>query len=477
MSGHDPRMQTGDDAGEPGDLFVMPASFAQRRLWFLDGLGSGGFAYNVPLAFRVTGRLDVRALERGVNLMIERHETLRTSLGDDDGDAVQIVAERATIALDVLDLSSLAPERRERRATSLLEELARKPFEITSGPLFRVHVLRHGPEDHHLLLNFHHVVFDGWSYDVFARELDEIYTALVAGREPSLAPPALQYADFALWQREWMESDECRKQLDYWRRALDGLTPVELPTDRPRPAMPSHVGEALFVELEIEPYERLERICAAAGCTLFMGALALFQELISRRTGSERIAVGTPIANRDRVEVEEIVGFFVNTLVVATDLSGDPTFLELLARARDASVGAFANQSVPFERVIEELNPERALNRNPLFQVAFAVQNAPSRKLRIGEAEGLYVPIGAGGAKFDLTVDLWRGRTGRLVCRFEYATELFDRGTIERLASDYLALLEAAANEPEARVSTLAPSVARCAGEHPVRRGAATIER
>ncbi|HLM54865.1 MAG TPA: amino acid adenylation domain-containing protein, partial [Pyrinomonadaceae bacterium] len=430
-----------------------PLSFAQARLWFMEQLMPGGSAYNLPAALRLSGRLDVDALGRSFDEIVRRHEALRTTFAEEGGQAVQRIAPRLSVPLRVIDLTSLPEAEREREAVRLATEEARTPFDLSAGPLARASLLRLAPEEHVLLFTLHHVISDGWSMGVLVRETAALYGAYAAGLPSPLPELEIQYADFAAWQREWLRGEVLEKQLAYWRRKLGGAPPVlELPTDRPRPASQTFRGASLQFSLPRDVSERLKALAREEGSTLFMTLLAAFQLLLARHTGQEDVVVGTPIANRKRAEVEPLIGFFVNTLVLRTDLSGRPTFRELLGRVRETTLGAYANQDLPFERLVEELRPERDLGRNPLFQVIFALQNAP---VPPPELSGLTLrpqEYESAATRFDLEAHLWdtpAGLGGVLI----YSTDLFDESTARRLGRHYGRLLAEAAEDPNRRVT------------------------
>src|SRR5919202_6122002 len=356
---------------EEEDVFVFPASFAQQRLWFIDQLVPGNAFYNVPTALRLIGSLNLTALEQAFNEIVRRHEVLRTRFGIVEGQLVQAIpaqscanAPTLTINLPVIDLRELPAEERELQAKQLITEESQRPFNLATGPLLRLMLLKLDETEHILLLNLHHIICDDWSIGVLIRELSAIYTAFAQNQPSPLPELPLQYADFAHWQREWLEGvgttheSPLQTQLAYWRQQLDGIPILNLPSDRSKPTVQSYQGASKFLELPPSLSEALEKRSQQEGVTLFMTLLAAFQTLLYRYTQQEDIAVGSPIANRNRSEIEGLIGFFVNTLVVHTDLSGNPTFQELLGRVRGLTLGAYANQDMPFEKLVEELQPE-----------------------------------------------------------------------------------------------------------------------
>jgi len=434
---------------------VAPLSFGQERVWFLTTLEPDNPFYNIPVARRLTGDLNVRALERALGEIVRRHESLRTRFESEGGVPQQVIDEPEEWRLKLVDLSGKEAQEQFREAERIATEEARRPFALGSESGFRARLLQLSQKEHILLLTMHHIVIDGWSLGVLFRELHQLYEAYSRGERVCPLPDLeLQYADFAVWQREWLSGSELAKQLGYWKEQLAGLTPPDLPLDKPRPAALSHHGKKLLLRLSTQLSSQLQALGQAEGATLFMVMLAAFQVLLSRYSGQTDISVGTPIANRTRAELENLIGFFVNTLVLRTDLSGDPSFAELLKRVGAVALTAYAHQDLPFEKLVEELHPERSLNRNPLFDVLFAVQNAPRSEGRLGELR--LEPWGEGSqtTRFDLEVHVWEGPEG-LICSFNYATDLFDAQTIERLMSYYQRVLEAVVADRNRRLSEL----------------------
>jgi len=451
---------------------TLPLSFAQQRLWFLDKLVPNNPFYNVPAAIRLTGSLNFEALEKTFNEIVRRHEALRTTFVVVDGEPVQVVAPKLTVSLPVIDLRSLTIADREAEARRLITQEAQRPFDLSKGPLLRVTLLRLDETEHILLVNLHHIVSDGWSIGVLTREIGALYTAFANEKPSSLPNLPIQYADFAYWQREWLQGEVLEAQLAYWRQQLDGVDLLNLPTDRPRPAVQSYKGGTKRLQLPKSLSEALEALSQQEGVSLFMTLLAAFQTLLYRYTQQEDIAVGSPIANRNRSEIEPLIGFFVNSLVLRTDLSGNPTFRELLSRVKEVALGAYAHQDVPFEKLVEELHPERKLNQNPLFQVVFALQNAPMEPL---ELPGLILhpqQIDVGTTRFDLEFHLWGRNSSEATARSHnnglwvdssegisglivYSTDLFDEATITRMLGHFQTLLENIVANPEAKITQL----------------------
>jgi amino acid adenylation domain-containing protein/non-ribosomal peptide synthase protein (TIGR01720 family) len=429
-------------------------SFAQQRLWFLDQLEPNSALYNNPLAVRLTGELKKEALERTLTEIVRRHEVLRTSFPTIDGRAVQVVAEPAPAPLPEIDLSGLEGVEREAAVQRLAQEEAAAPFNLSRGPLLRVKLLRLSERERVALMTMHHIVSDGWSMGVLINEVAALYRAYYEGGESPLPELEVQYADYAIWQRGWLQGEVLDRQVSYWREHLAGAATLELPTDRPRPAVQSHRGTRHTFTLGAGLSEGLRELSRREGATLFMTLLAGFQALLSRYSGQEDIVVGTPIAGRTRREVEPLIGFFINTLALRTKLSGDPGFREALRRVREACLGAYAHQDVPFEKLVDELQPERDLSRSPLFQVMFVLQNAPGGEL---ELPGLTLS-GVGGdaimARFELML-MMSESAGNLVGSWIYATDLFDEATVARLSERFHLMLRAVVADPAQRIAEL----------------------
>jgi amino acid adenylation domain-containing protein len=426
----------------------LPASFAQQRLWFLDQLEPGSPFYNMPYALRLAGPLDAEALRRAIGALVERHEPLRTVFSVADGEPVQSVAPAAPVALEAEPVADAAEARRVARDEAL------RPFDLARGPLFRARLLRIAPDEHVLLVTVHHAVSDGWSLDVLFRELGTAYAAFAEGRGPALPPLPVQYADFAAWQRGRLQGDVLEAQLAYWRGALAGAPPaIELPADRPRPPAQRFEGAIHEFTLPATVAQGVRALARKEGATVFMTLLAAFNVLLARWSGQDDVVVGSPMAGRTRPELEGLVGLFVNTLPLRADLSGDPSFREMVGRVRAATLGAYAHQELPFERLVDALKAERDPSRNPVFQVTFVLQNEP----RVFEFAGVQVSpleVESGTAKFDLTLAV-QERPDGLACAWEYSTELFDAATIARLTGHLSRLLASAVADPGRRVSAL----------------------
>jgi amino acid adenylation domain-containing protein/FkbH-like protein len=433
----------------------LPLSFAQQRLWFLDRLQPNSPYYNIPAAMRLTGALDVKALARSLGAVVERHEALRTNFPTIGGEPRQVVAARRELGLTVTDLSLLPAAEKEAKARALATEEAKRPFDLSHGPLLRAYLLRLDEDDHILQVTFHHIVADGWAIGVFSNELGALYQAFTTGRDPQLPQLSIQYPDFASWQRRWLQGDLLEKHLAHWKGQLRDVPAVlDLPTDRPRPRAQSYRGATHPLSIPVELVQRLQGACPDLGATLYMKLLAAFDVLLFQYTGQRVFAVGSPIANRNRAETDPLIGNFFNTLVLRADLSGDPTFRELLGRTSNTALTAYAHQDLPFERLVDELQPARDLSRAPLVQVVLALQNVPFRPATL---PGLHVSpwtVHTETSRLDMTVFLFQD--GDEIQGFiEYSTDLFDEATIDRLARHFTALVERVAQSPDLRVSEL----------------------
>jgi amino acid adenylation domain-containing protein len=429
-----------------------PLSYAQQRLWFLDRLAPGSSLYNNAAAFRLLGSVDATTLGRTFTEVVRRHEVLRTHFDVVAGEPVQLVAPPGPWALPLADLRGLEPAVREREAQRLAESEARRPFDLSRGPLLRVVLLTLGREEQWLLLTMHHIASDLWSMEVLVNEVGALYAAFAAGRPSPLPELPIQYSDFACWQR--LRREALAQEVVFWRQQLDGLATLDLPTDRPRPAVQTFAGASASALLPDGLSAGLQRLMHASGATLFMVLLAAFQALLHRYTGQDDIVVGTPISGRRQPETEGLIGFFVNTLVLRTDASGDPGFLQLLAQVRKVTLDAFAHQDLPFDKLVEELNPERDVSRTPLFQVMFGVLNLAPESARLPGIEIRRKPVESGTSKFDLTLTLSEMRHG-LACFAEYNRDLFDATTMRRLLEHLTILLQGIAAAPGTSLAAL----------------------
>ena len=430
-------------------------SFAQQRLWFLDQWEPGSSTYNLSTALRLTGLLNFAALERSLNEILRRHEALRTTFATEDGQPVQVVASPKAFALPVMSLQHLPETEREAEAQRLVKDERSKPFDLIKGPLFRPTLLQLEEEEHILLLTMHHIVSDGWSMGILSRELTVLYAAFSAGHPSPLPELSIQYGDFAKWQREWLQGEVLERHLSYWKMQLEGIPAVSnVPTDRPRPAVQSYRGQTQYLELTKELTEGLKELSRKEGVTLFMTLMAAFQTLLYRYTSQEDIVVGSPIANRNRRDIEGLIGFFVNTLVLRTDVSGNPSFRELLGRVRKTALDAYEHQVLPFEKLVEELQPERSLSYSPLFQVMFILQNAPNAGLEFKRLSVSPVRLDTETAKFDLTLSIHETPPG-LSGALQYNTDLFDNATVTRMIGHFQILLKGIVADPDQRISDL----------------------
>jgi amino acid adenylation domain-containing protein len=429
---------------------TAPLSYAQRRLWFLEQLVPNNPFYNDPSATRFEFPVNHAALERSLGEIIRRHEALRTSFEAPDGEPRQRVLPPQPFVLPVTDLSHLPEPRREAEALRLAGEYARTPFDVSKPPLLRAALITLAPSEHVFVLTMHHIVCDGWSMKVFFEELGVLYRAFVEGRPSPLPELPLQYTDFTLWQREWLEGSVLREQLEFWRGRLAGLRNLELPTDRPRPAVPTFKGGREPIAITPEVNRALQSLCERLSVTPFMALLAAFQLLLSRHTGQDDIAVGCPVANRSRPELEKLIGFFVNTLVMRTDLSGNPTFQDVLGRVREVALSTYAHQDLPFEKLVEELQPERDPSRNPLFQVTFQILSDYESEGAGGLFKSVNVELPT--SKFDLRCDLWHRGAG-LAGYLEYSADLFEAETVRWMARHFETLVGALVASPDARAA------------------------
>ncbi|AFY92128.1 non-ribosomal peptide synthetase [Chamaesiphon minutus] len=450
------------------EVFVFPASFAQQRLWFLDRAIPDNAIYNVPTAIHLAGSLNLAALERTFNEIVRRHETLRTTFIVEDGQPLQAILPSATIPVHLVALQHLGAKERDVRAKSIINNELKHAFDLASGALLRVTILVLSDTEHILLINMHHIICDDWSLGVLIGELGTLYAAFDQNLPSPLSELPLQYADFAQWQREWLQGVVLDTQLAYWREQLNGISTLHLPTDKPRSAIQNYRGAARFLELPKQLTDCLEQLSQQAGATLFMTLLAAFKTLLYRYTDREDITIGSPIANRNRSEIEGIIGFFVNSLVLRSDLAGNPTFRELLDRVRAVTVGAYTHQDLPFEKLVSELHPERSLSHHPLFQVVFGFQNSPMCALELPGLVPSLINIEFKTTRFDLELHLWKcdedfrsldgdnwednqGLRGVIV----YNTDLFEPATIDRMQNHFQTLLSGIVANPDRRIANL----------------------
>src|SRR5215472_15538878 len=433
-------------------VFTIPMSFAQQRLWFLDQLQPNSATYNVPIAVRTSGALSVEALEQSLDEIVQRHEVLRATFDMVEEQPVQLIVPRLQVELARVDLRTLPQSEREAEARRLASEEAKRPFDLRQGPVLRASLLRLGSEDHVLLLTLHHIVFDQWSRGILLHELTTLYAAFSAGQPSPLPALPIQYADYAVWQRQYLQGGVLEKQLSYWKKQLVGAPAnLELPTDRPHPAVRTFLGARASLALSKALAEKLRELSRQESATLFMTLLAAFQTLLARYTEQDDIVVGSPIANRTRSELEPLIGFFVNTLTLRTNLSGNPSFRELLRRVKEVALGAYVHQDLPFEKLVEELQPERRLTHNPLTEVSFVLRNAPRSDLELSGLRLKHFEASSDTAKFDLAVFVTELSEG-LACSAEYSTDVFEAATIARMLRHFQVLLEGIVADPGKRI-------------------------
>lgn len=404
--------------------------------------------YNIPLALRLEGNLNSEILIQSLEEICDRHEALRTNFITVDGIPTQVIQTQPW-TVTVVDLQHLSGSEKAIASQELAQNQAIQPFDLASEPLIRTTLLVLSETEHHLLVCMHHIVSDGWSMGVFLQELTALYNAYIQGLSSPLNPLSIQYGDFTLWQRQWLQGEVLQQQLDYWQKQLaDAPALLSLPTDRPRPNQQSFAGGHLPFSLSLELTEKLTQLTQEQGVTLFMTLLTAYAVLLYRYTEQEDILIGTPIANRNRREIEGLIGFFVNTLVLRIDLSGKPNFNQLLGRVREMAMDAYAHQDLPFEMLVEVLQPERDLSHAPLFQVDFLLQNSPPSPLELIDLTATPLTTENDTAKFDLTLAM-ENTGAELKGVWEYNTDLFDRSTIDRLTGNFITLLEALVANPQ----------------------------
>ena len=436
----------------------LPASFAQDRLWFLDQLEPGTAAYNLVRAFRISGPLNVNALTSAIGAVIERHESLRTIFESVDGEARQVVLSDVDVQVPILNLADLPESEREREALRIASEEGKRPFDLTRGPLLRTVLLQVSRDQYILVLAMHHIITDGWSISILFRELAHCYEAYASGREPELPELPIQYVEYAQWQREYITGEVLAKQVQYWKNKLAGAeTILDLPTDRPRPTTHSWHGATEELIFESQVRAALKEFAQSEGATLFMVSMASFQALLWRYTSQDSILVGTPTAARSQIEIENLVGFFVNTLVFRADFTPDVTFRDLVRQVRACALEAYAHQDVPFEKLVEELVPQRSMNTSPLFQVMFTFQNIPKQVFEISGLKMKELEFETGIAKFDLAVEAFEDdEDDEFHCRFEYNTDLFEKQTILRELGHFRNLVNAVLKNPDEPLARIA---------------------
>jgi amino acid adenylation domain-containing protein len=434
----------------------VPLSFAQRMFWFLDQFQAETPVYNLPRVLKITGELDIPALRDAFRTLLRRHDILRTRfVASPEGEVFQCVLEDVDIDLTIRDLSNLPTSERNIETATVASNEARKTFNLECPPLMRVTLLRLGPGEHVLILVMHHIITDGWSMGILFEELSQSYKRLATGQEPEMAPLPLQYADFALWQQGHLTDDALQGDIEYWQNNLRGCPDLlQLPCDKLRPAVQSHLGSIESFIISETQTNRFKQMCTHESVTLYMALLAVFQVLIARYTGTDDIPVGTPISVRNDPDLSGLVGCFINTLVIRGDLSGNPSFRELLQRTREASLKAFAHQEVPFERLLTELKYERARSHTPLFQMMFILHNTPKEIFEIPGMLIEEVELDSGIAKFDLTLEIAE-QNKELYCQLEYSVDLFERPTIQRMVQHFQNLVTGAIEAPASPISKL----------------------
>lgn len=434
----------------------LPLSFAQQRLWFLHQLFPDSHSYNLLEAMQLKGTLNLSALEQSLSELIRRHEVLRTTFPMVEGQPIQRIASPSMVTLPVNDLQGLSTSEQTEQLQKIAIDISLKPFDLEAEPLIQFALLKMSEQEHVLLLKMHHIIYDGWSLSIFFRELSQLYQAFLQGLSSPLPELSIQYADFAVWQRQWLTGEVLDKQLNYWQKQLaDPSLVLELPSDHPRPPVPTFQGNTQNSQLGQDLSQKLKQLSLESETTLFMTLLTAFFILLSRYSGQKDLIVGSPIANRNNPLLEQLMGFFANTLALRGELSGNPTFLELLARVKRTNLEAYAHQDLPFEMLVEKIQPERDLSRNPLVQVMFSLQNTPEADSSLSglKIENIPLPIEL-KARFDLEVNFWETPTGLAGVWF-YSTDLFDETTIARMGNHFNNLITAIVNNPQARISEL----------------------
>ncbi|MGZ4164120.1 MAG: condensation domain-containing protein, partial [Tumebacillaceae bacterium] len=427
---------------------ALPLSFAQQRMWFLEQMEPGSSAYNVPSPMRLQGHLDVDALQRSIAMIVQRHESLRTTFTQQGDQAVQLIAADPIVALTQVNLLAIEPEAREAEIERLLSEEINRSFHLEQGPLFRTLLLRVGELEHILVLNMHHIITDGWSMDLLRQELSTCYQAFVNGESPMLPELPIQYADYACWQRDWLQGEVLEQQIAYWKQQLGGELPIlQLKQARPRPEQLSHRGERIWFEISESIVTRLQALSQQETATLFMTLLASYHVLLYRFSGIEDSLVGTPIANRNRHEIERVMGVFTNTLVLRNRVSDELPFRELVRAVRSSALEGYAHQDLPFEKLVEELHPDRQLGVSPFFQVWFVLLQ-DFVPMQLAGLTSSWMEISLQQAKWDLSLEVIE-QAGGYRAAFDYKCDLFERSLIERIVRDYLVLLEQVATEPD----------------------------
>jgi aspartate racemase len=438
-----------------------PLSFAQQRLWFLDQMEPGNAFYNEPLlAIRINGPLNLKALAQTIDEIVRRHESLRTTFANIDGRPVQVISRPTPVPIGFIDLRGLPAAARETELRRLAQEEASRPFDLVQGPLLRVNLLQLDEEDHTVFLEMHHIITDGWSNRLLLREIMLLYGAMCKGEPSPLPDLPIRYVDFAVWQSKRLRNEVLDNLVAYWKQQLSrNLSVVELPADYPRPVVQRYIGRLETHVLDNELSQRIRQLCKSQDCTSFMTLFAALVTLLYRYTGQEDIVVGTPIANRNRIETEGVVGFFVNTLVLRVDVSGNPRFTELMSRVKKVAVGAYVHEDLPFEKLVELLQPERDLSRQALFQVLFVLHNYPEASRDVPGLDRdvtlTRIEVDGGESKVDWALSVSDLENEGIKAQINYSTDLFKASTIRRMLRQYENLLRHVTANPETRLSAV----------------------
>ena len=433
----------------------LPLSFAQRRLWFLDQLEGQSATYNIASAYQLAGKLNVEALEKAIQTLIQRHQTLQTCFHKEDGIPTQIIVPEIKFNLAIDDLETRLEDQQQAKVEQLAKKESQTPFDLCQAPLLRVSLLRLNSLSHVLLVTLHHIISDGWSMGIFRRELSVLYTAYEQGKSNPLPELSIQYADYSHWQSQWLTGDVLQSQLNYWKQQLGGALPLlDLPADHPRPMIQSYRGDIVKFTLSAELSKELRHLSHRSEATLYMTLLAAFSVLLYRYTNQEDLVIGSPIANRQRPELESVIGFFVNILALRINLKGNPPFSELLKVVRNIALDAYAHQDLPFEKLVEELQPQRSLSHSPLFQVLFVLQNTPSQIMEMSDLTLTPLGINRETAKFDLVLSLTETKQG-LRGIFQFNVDIFTSERIERIVGHFQTLLEGVVVNPDENIGRL----------------------
>ncbi|WP_157657032.1 condensation domain-containing protein, partial [Burkholderia ubonensis] len=433
----------------------LPLSLAQQRLWFLDRFEDTGAAYHIPGALRLRGTLDVDALRATLDRIVARHEALHTTFASANGQPVQVVRPASAFTLGHVNLEDTPAADREQVLGELASHESHAPFSLEAGPLIRGVLVRLQPDEHVLLVTMHHIVSDGWSIAVLVREVGTLYAAFSTGQADPLPALPVQYPDYSQWQRQWLSGETLQRQIAYWGEQLAG-SPVllNLPTDRPRPHVQSYAGGIVSLDIDATLTSRLQTLARKHDVTLFMLLLGAWSILLGRLSGQDDVVIGAPVANRQRPELEAMIGLFINTLALRIDLSDDPDLATLLARIRQTTLDAYAHQELPFEQVVEVVQPVRSLSHSPLFQVMFTLQNTPHSELHLPGLSLASYPLPRATSQFDMSLSL-EEHAGSLSGTIEYASDLFERSTVERVAGQLTTLLEAMVHDPARTIGSL----------------------